>query len=348
MSKHDVVEFLLSKWDEQRERGNEVSAEMLCETSPDLLPELKFRIAQLKAMDWLDKPALDADGVARKIETNESRNSPFGEKKVPALIGGRYQMQSLMAEGGFGQVWRAIDLSLLRPVAVKVTTLNCFAEARRVAQLKHHGIVTVHDVGNADNMCYIVFDLVEGITLAEKIRLGTLTWQQSVQIVADVALSVQFAHDKGFIHRDLKPSNVLLAENDLPVLADFGIAVTECELKQESMTSLGTLAYMAPEQLQTGQAIDARTDVYGLGVVLYELLTGKLPFFHQTLSRLRERILRGDPPSPRTGNATIPEEIERICLKALSTRQDDRFPSARVFSETLKQQLTRETDPEIG
>ena len=156
-------------------------------------------------------------------------------------------------------------------------------------------------------------------------------------------MSVQFAHDKGFIHRDIKPSNILLDERGLPVLADFGIAVTECELRHEAMTSVGTLAYMAPEQLQLGRLVDARTDVYGLGVVFYELLTGRLPFSHPTLAGLREKILSGNPPSPRTGNPGLPAAYEQICLKCLSTKMEDRYATARLLAGALNQQLAAES-----
>jgi serine/threonine protein kinase len=145
----------------------------------------------------------------------------------------------------------------------------------------------------------IVFDLVEGSSLAEKIKQGAMSWQSSARIVAEVAENLQFAHNKGFIHRDIKPANILLDERGSPVLADFGIAITECELRHETLTSVGTLAYMAPEQLQVGRLVDARTDVYAPGVVLYELLTGRLPFVTPTLSGLRAEILASEPPSPR-------------------------------------------------
>ncbi len=344
----DSVASLLVKWDELRDAGNEVSADELCRESPDLLLELMAQIRQLKAMDWLDSVHIESTSTSYKTMIEKPLVTGLERRSVPVTLGGRYEMESLMAEGGFGQVWRALDTALLRPVAIKVTTVNCFAEARRVAQLKHQGIVTVHDVGNADGLCYIVFDLVDGSTLAHRLAQGSLTWRESARIVAQVAECVQFAHEKGFIHRDLKPSNILLDDNGMPVLADFGIAVTECELRHEAMTSVGTLAYMAPEQLQVGRSIDVRTDVYGLGVVFYELLTGRQPFSSPTLSGLREKILQGGPPAPRSchfeqGHPEIPEPYERICLKCLSTEMDDRFASAKLLAHTLKQQILLDT-----
>ncbi|HEY7423469.1 MAG TPA: serine/threonine-protein kinase, partial [Gemmataceae bacterium] len=253
MSTEEKVEELLARWDELREQGQEVSAEKLASDSPELLNELKAQVQRLKAMDWLDHPVNEtvasANGQARSASA------------IPTTIGGRYRLERLIAEGGFGQVWRATDTALQRPVAMKVTTLECVNEARRVASLKHHGIVSVYDLGHEGNHCFIVFELVEGTDLARRIKESRPGWVEAARIVAEVAGHLHYAHEKGFVHRDIKPANILLDEKGRPVLADFGIAVTECELRHEAMTSTGTLAYMAPEQLSAGGRLDARTDV---------------------------------------------------------------------------------------
>jgi serine/threonine protein kinase len=327
MSRQEKVEQLLARWDELRVHGQEVSAEQLASESPELLDELKAQVQRLKAMDWLDRPV------------NETPGSPNGQAgpgmPIPTTIGGRYRLERLIAEGGFGQVWRATDTALQRPVAVKVTTLECVSEARRVASLKHHGIVSVHDVGHEGNHCFIVFDLVEGTDLARRIRESRPGWEEAARIVAEVAGHLHYAHEKGFVHRDIKPANILLDEKGRPVLADFGIAVTECELRHEAMTSTGTLAYMAPEQLSAGGQVDPRTDVYGLGVVLYELLTGTVPFADPTLTGLRKRILSEDPQPVRSLNGDVPPDLERICMKCLSKGAADRYGSARALAEAL-------------
>jgi serine/threonine-protein kinase len=160
-------------------------------------------------------------------------------------------------------------------------------------------------------------------------------WQESVRIVAEVAEYVHYAHEEGFIHRDIKPANILLDEKGKPVLADFGIAVTECELRHEAMTSVGTLAYMSPEQLTLDGPIDARTDIYSLGAVLYELLTGQLPFDDPTVGGLRLHILTQHP-KPIRG---VPPTLERLCLKCLSKRVEDRPPTAHDLAITLRQLL---------
>jgi serine/threonine protein kinase len=204
-----------------------------------------------------------------------------------------------------------------------------------VARLRHHGIVSVHDVGHEGDHCFIVFDLVEGTDLARRIKERPFGWQDATRIVAEVADHLQYAHEMGFVHRDIKPANILLDERGRPVLADFGIAVTECELRQEAMTSMGTLAYMAPEQLSPGGVADARTDVYGLGVVLYELLTGTAPFADPTLTGLRQRILVDAPAPVRSVNGEVPPDLERICMKCLVKEPGDRYGSAKEVAEAL-------------
>jgi serine/threonine protein kinase len=327
MSRQEKVEERLARWDELREQGQEVSAERLAAGSPELLDELKRQIQRLKAMDWLHRPVNETPG--------SSNGQAWPGVPIPATIGGRYRLERLIAEGGFGQVWRATDMALQRPVAVKVTTLECVSEARRVASLKHHGIVSVHDVGHEGNHCFIVFDLVEGTDLARRIRESRPGWEEAARMVAEVAGHLHYAHEKGFVHRDIKPANVLLDEKGRPVLADFGIAVTECELRHEAMTSMGTLAYMAPEQLSAAGQVDPRTDVYGLGVVLYELLTGTVPFAGPTLTGLRKRILSEDPQPVRSLNGDVPPDLERICMKCLSKEAADRYGSARALAEAL-------------
>src|SRR5262249_24033644 len=160
-------------------------------------------------------------------------------------------------------------------------------------------------------------------------------WREAARIVAEAAGHLHHAHEKGFVHRDIKPANILLDEKGSPVLADFGIAVTECELRHEAMTSTGTLAYMSPEQLTASGRVDARTDLYSLAVGLYELLTGELPFTDVTLTGLRRRILTEDPRPVRSLSGEVPPALEFICLKCLSKRAEDRYASARELAEAL-------------
>jgi serine/threonine protein kinase len=327
VSRRERVEQLLARWDEWREQGHEATAEELAADTPELLDELKERIQRLKVMDWLDAPvSTTADSVDEQVGHGMA---------IPATIANRYRLEGLIAEGGFGQVWRATDTALERAVAVKVTTLECVHEARRVARLRHPGIISVHDVGHEAGLCFIVFDLVEGTDLARHIKERPFGWEEAARLVAEVAGRLHYAHEKGFVHRDIKPANILLDEQGKPVLADFGIAVTECELRHEAMTSTGTLAYMAPEQLTPGGQVDPRTDVYGLGVVLYELLTGTVPFADRSLTGLRKRILDEAPPPVRSRNARVPPDLERVCMKCLAKQAADRYDSARALAEAI-------------
>lgn len=324
---------LLATWEEQRQIGQKVPIEELAADFPELAEELRRRIQKLMAMDWLE--------VSETADASQSQLFslvvfPKSEIKVPALLAGRYRMESLIAEGGFAQVWRATDTALHRPVAVKITTNECVAEARRIAQLKHHGIVSVHDVGHEAGHCFIVFDLIEGTDLAVRIKQDRLSWQESAVIVAEVARHLQYAHDKGFIHRDIKPANILLDERGRPVLADFGIAITECELRHEVLTSAGTLAYMSPEQLLPGSKLDHRTDIYSLGVVFYELLTGQLPFQGESLFELRQQILMQTPkPVSSFGNA-LPPVLDRVCQRCLEKNPEGRYQMANDFANDVQ------------
>src|SRR5262249_54682051 len=162
-----------------------------------------------------------------------------------------------------------------------------------------------------------------------RIRLNRPGWPESVGIVAQVADYLHYAHEKGFVHRDIKPANILLTKEGVPVLADFGIAVTQSELEGERSTTVGTMAYMAPEQLVEQGRYDRRVDIYGLGVVLYELLTGGTPFQGKSLWELRERILRSAHLPVRTFDPQLPVKLEEICGKCLEKSPAHRFPTAR-------------------
>ena len=292
----------------------------------------KLLAEQLHRADWLD------------AAEDDSRPAEFAEREasepMPALFAGRYRRETLIAEGGFSQVWRATDLTTSAPVAIKITTQrDCTAEARRAARLQHHGIVAVRDSGREREFCFIVFDLVEGSDLAERLRGGPLDWRLGARIVADAAEKLDYAHRHGFVHRDVKPANLLLGADGGVVIADFGIAVTQEELLHETLTTSGTLAYMAPEQLKTPVKVDARTDVYGLGVVLYESLTGRRPFAGETIPELRHSILSDEPIPIASLNPGVPPQFDAISRRSLAKRAADRFATAAELAAALRQIL---------
>jgi eukaryotic-like serine/threonine-protein kinase len=268
----ELLADLLLRWEELRELGQDTPASELCRELPHLTDELARRIHVLKVTSWLDKPLTDE-------EPPLDNSSPTGEART--LIG-RYRLDSLIAEGGFAQVWRGYDLELQRVVAVKVPkpsrlqSADAFmAEARRVARLKHPGIVPVHDVGREGELCFIVSEFVEGGSLGDHLVNGPPSQQQAIRWVIEIADALEYAHLHGVIHRDIKPANILIDHHNRALLADFGIAQSANKAGKEAL-SLGTLRYMSPEQLE-GRGADPLSDIFSLGVVLHEALTGKLP-----------------------------------------------------------------------
>lgn len=331
------VEELLELWEDRRRIGIEPPASELT-SDLNLQQVLKGEIERLKAMDWLDAKELE-----ETISVDASQIHPYTpptpwdmEDCVPYFLGNRYVLESLIAGGGFGQVWRAWDRTLERMVAVKLSKLDSSAEARRVAQLQHPGIVGVHDLGTDVGLWYIVFDLIEGTDLARRMVDDPPDWPEAVRIVSEVAATLQYAHEHGFVHRDVKPANILLTKTNQPVLADFGIAVTEQEMKGETTTTAGTLAYMAPELLVgDARGADVYTDVYGLGVVLYQILNHDLPFRGRNFFEVRRRILSGEPPEWKCEDC--PDKLRAITLRCLAKDPDMRYPTAGEVAEALNE-----------
>ncbi len=261
-------------------------------------------------------PCLEGDGLDGRARTTTAELSPTRPApNAPRTLAGRYRLDEKIAEGGFAEVWKGYDLELRRAVAVKVpkagrllSTERFMAEARRVAGLKHPGVVPVFDVGRDGESCFIVSEFVEGGSLADRIAKDRPRQQEAVRLVAEVAETLAYAHRQGFVHRDIKPGNILIDQHGRALLADFGIARSPDDGAESGAVSFGTLAYMSPEQVE-GQAVDHRADIYSLGVVLYELLTGQLP--HQGTDpveaaegdRLRQRGATC-PPSRRSWEAS--------------------------------------------
>lgn len=351
MDDQDRVADLLIRWQEHFEDGKDISVEELCQEHPELTSALKASIHAVKKMAWLKTPPAANSPKPPPSCTGETVLS-FQEP-----LAGRYRMEKRIAGGGFGEVWRGFDLELQRPVAIKVPTTRhrrtaneepFQTEARKVAQLRHPGIVQVHDVGRSNGMYFIVSDLIEGQDLAALLCRNKPTVHEAVRIVAEAARHLHYAHQQGFIHRDIKPANILVDRHDRVYLTDFGIAATVEQLRLRGDDGCGTLAYMSPEQLHGDSTrIDARTDIYGLGVVLYELLTRQHPFEAVNPSALHEFILQQEPRNPRSINPRIPREIERICMKCLSKSPVNRYASADALAESLTHAL-RNRWPKYG
>ncbi len=295
------------------------------------------RDASLLETVRLDKPKTDRPESGSTGLRLESRLRPGA--KV-----GRYEIVSLLGQGGMGAVYRAYDTKLQRLVALKIprpelssdpkVVQRFLREARAAARIDHPNVCTIYDFGEQDGTLYLTLRFVEGPTLREVIRRGQLTPDQAARIAAKLADALQAVHSAGLVHRDVKASNVMLQDGE-PLLMDFGLARptwTEEELSERDEL-IGTVPYMAPEQVK-GDAADQRADIYALGALLYHLLTGRTPFTGSRTSVLYQ-IAHVRPQPPSRVNAAVPEALDRICLKALAKQPDHRYQSAAEMAADL-------------
>ena len=269
------------------------------------------------------------------------------DKYIGKLLDGRYEIQELIGSGGMANVYKARCRLLNRYVAIKILK-DEFAkdeefrrrfhnESQAVAMLAHHNIVSIYDVSKTDDLEYIVMELVDGVTLKEYLKQqgGSLSWQDTLFFAAQICAALNHAHSRGIVHQDIKPHNILVLKNGEVKVTDFGIAkMTAVQDTRVVQEAIGSVHYMAPEQAKGGR-IDARTDLYSLGVVMYEMLTGRLPFEGDNPLSIVMQHLNALPLLPSELKEGVPKAMDDIVMKAMSPDPDRRYPSAEALYRDL-------------
>ena len=261
---------------------------------------------------------------------------------------GRYEIIKKIGKGGMGVVYQAHDPQIDRPVALKVLredrvvsedfVLRFFKEAKFIGRLSHPNIVTVYDVGRDHGTIYIAMEYLQGQPFNEVIRSGKLSVEKIIDIALQVANALGYAHEKGIVHRDIKPSNIILTDEGNVKLTDFGIARAEdsnAAQQTQAGVILGTPFYMSPEQVM-GKRVDGRSDLFSLGVILYELIVGRKPFEGDHFTAIFRAITDDIPVAPLRIDDSIPQSFSDLIMKALSKNPDKRFQTSKEMGDALK------------
>lgn len=299
------------------------------------------------------QPTLGYDS-AEKRQIRGPESEPIrAEQRADAVVPG-YEIQGELGRGGMGVVYRARQIALNRTVALKMILAGAHAssdqrsrfqaEAESVAQLLHPNIVQVFDVGEINGLPYIAFEFVPGHSLAATINRNPLPVARAIQLSEKLARAVQFAHAHGIIHRDLKPANILLTPEGEPKITDFGLAkrLEAGSSRTRTGAVMGTPSYMAPEQARADRVVGIPADVYALGAILYELLTGRPPFTSPTTVETVQMVIQDEPIPPTRLVHSLPRDLETICLKCLEKEPQKRYASAAEFADELQRVVNHE------
>lgn len=278
-----------------------------------------------------------------------------GEDAVTGTPFGRYQLLSLLGEGGMGEVWRARDTVIDRVVAIKVLSAKLSKdeefqrrfrrEAHAAARLETPHVVPIYDYGEIDGRLFVTMRLIKGRDLAAVLADGPLDPPRAVRIIGHVAEALRAAHEIGLIHRDIKPSNILLDDRDFAYLIDFGIArIADDTRMTKTGNTIGTFAYIAPERLDLKGDEDARVDIYSLACVLYECLTGEPPFAADTMPRLVVAHMSSPPPRPSIARAEVPAEVDDVIATGMAKDPDQRYATTVELAEAARAAITTSYD----
>jgi predicted Ser/Thr protein kinase len=348
MPDESQIRDLVVRWEAMRAAGQSPSAEELCQDCPELLPAVRLRLEAMRAMDAaVDETEDTMPWGSAAPTTTHDKPSPVSPTDVFSVPG--YEVLRELGRGGMGVVYLARQAGLGRLVALKMLQVHrnaapahrarFQAEVEAIGRLRHPNLVQVYEVGEHEGRAFFSMEYLEGGSLHEKIAARPQPPRQAAELVELLARAIHTAHQHSIIHRDLKPANVLLTAEGSPKISDFGLAKRLDATSGPTRTQhiLGTPSYMAPEQAAgRSKQVGPGTDVYSLGAVLYQMLTGRPPFQGEDAMVVARQVVDYDPVSPRRLQAGIPVELETICLKCLQKHPAQRYSSAADLADDLR------------